>query len=154
MSSTSTLRKILYFDYLSVPWSSPSTKGVPRGQHLWHNPETAHTHNPVQTVHEVWDNTVTHLWAGIMSRPQPCPRFWFCPALPRPCVCHCLHLRLVEWFQFLFVLSCPPVSCLVLCILGSCFVSSLCLVLTLVNVSTLSSAGLSYRRHRQPPRAA
>ena len=43
--------------------------------------------------------------------------FWFCPALVFPCVCHCLHLCLIEWFQFWLVLSCPPVSCLVLCIL-------------------------------------
>ena len=66
------------------------------------------------------------------------PVFGFCPALVFPCVCHCLHLCLIEWFQFSFVSSCPPVSCLVLCIQVSIFVSSLCLVLTLVTVNTLS----------------
>ena len=52
---------------------------------------------------------------GVKATAVP-PCFWFCLALVFPCVCHCLYLCLVQWFQFSFVLSCPALSCLVLCI--------------------------------------
>ena len=95
---------------------------------------TLHPQNklPLLQLHFV---SVYHMLLVTATAVPPC--FRFCPALVFPCVCHCL----VVSRSVVSVLVCLIMSTCVLfgsVYLGSCFGSSLCLVLILVTVSTWS----------------